>query len=530
VATSGFDVAGNATTFERVYTVPDNVAYIQPAIQFSADATSAYLYGGATFTNMTTGSLLVDGAIKASHLGVDSVTAAAIKALSVDTGELAANAVEADKINAGAVTAQKLESTLVLSTRIVAGPVSGTHAEMDSNGFHAFNTKADGTVYETVRMGVADTNDLLTLTDSSGSAVSQLLDDGTITGRVLEAKDALYYKGTELFDYIDTRPRGMVAWGQVPVGSNMSVASGNEVGLFELAWDGGDTPSRMYEFAVNEFLVRAEGAGTVCLILRMTTDGTAPTITSPVIGRYYAYAGGAGYVGMSMSRIIGSTNGSYIRVLASLYSQNSGGASVYSGNQYLYSRVMDLGVNQPPNAIATTGGGTPASGGAVASPTVAKITKTTDFQYKSVKSYTPDGNWYNYNNTRAYQGKSPAGYGNLSSQYGFNTNFQSLLSGATIEGIWVYLYFEHWYYNGGGTARIRLHNNLAVPATNVGMTGFGIDSSGWPKGSGRWVALPSSLWSGFASGAYKGFGLQGDSSYNTYGIANNAAIRIKYTK
>lgn len=477
------------------------------------------------------GKLIVDGSITTDQLGAQSVTAGKIKALDITAGQIAANAIEADKIKAGAVTAAKLEAQLVLATKIVAGTPSGIHAEMDTNGFKVYGVNDAGT-YETVRLGVAGTDDLFAISDENGVPTIQGSPDGSFSVLSLEAADSIYYKGVELKDYVDTRPRGMAAWGQVPVGSNMSVGSGNEVGLFELAWDGGDTPSRMYEFVLNEFLVNCSSAGTVGLRLHLSTDGTPPTISDPIIQYNYDRISDPGYSGLGLSRIIGSNNGNYMRVLVGLYWTGAAGsnATVYSGNNYLYSRIMDLGETIDPTAVATTGGGTPFSGSTVSSPTTAKVTKTVEYGYTSVKSYLPSGSQYNYNTSKAYQGPSPAGYGNLQAQYGFNQNFQSLLSGATINGIWVYLYYEHWYYNAGGTAMIRLHNNLQAPATNVGMTSNGVNSGSWPKGAGRWVALPSSLWAGFASGTYKGFGIVGDGTYNTYGYANNARIRIKYTK
>jgi hypothetical protein len=289
----------------------------------------------------------------------------------------------------------------------------------------------------------------------------------------------------------------------------------------------------MYQFNVNNFLINTGGAGTFGLRLRMTTDGTAPTINSPLVGFHYFRTDAAGLTGTgSFTRIIGSNNGQSLRLLLSLYGTGSN-ANVYTGTgqQYLYSTVVDLGPTMSPAAIASTGGGTPYNGAAVV-PTqpVAKVTRTVEYGYYGSRSFLPSGALYNYNTAKAYQGLSPAGYGNLSSQYTFNQNFATLLSGATVNDIWVYLYFESWYYNAGGTARIRLHNNLTTPSTNVGMTGYGIDSGSWPKGAGRWVRLPTSLYSGFQSGAYRGFGLVGDGTYNTYGIANNARIRIKYTK
>lgn len=481
---------------------------------------------------------LVDGIVPAT---IPSDTIAAQFYISI-TNALATDIVDVDfaavtraadgkLIVDGSITANKLETDLVLATKIIAGSPNDTHAQMDSDGFRVFAKGLDDIVYETVSMGVTSTNDLFSLTNAEGTRTINMDSDGSITALSVEAANSFYYKGDELGEVIGSRPRGMAAWGQVPVNtSQMSVNPGVEVGLFEIAWDTTqDNPARMYEFVVNEFLVQMNGAGTCGIRLRYTTDGTAPSVTSQLIQYNYQQTYTAGFTTLGVSRIIGSNNGDYIRVLVCLYAAGAG-ATVYGGNGALYTRVMDLGQSMDATAVATTAGGTPAAGGSTSSPVVAKVTKTVEYGYTSVKSYLPSNSQYVYNVAKGYQGLSPAGYGNLRSIYGFNQNFQSILSGATINGIWIYAYFEHWYYNAGGTAIIRLHNNLQAPATYTGVTSNGMSSGSWPKGAGRWVAVPSSLWAGFASGAYKGFALVGDGTYNTYGIANNARIKITYTK
>lgn len=65
-----YDPAGTLATMERVYTVPADVAFVSPAIQFESTCTSATVYGGATFTNMATASLIADGAVTARTLTV----------------------------------------------------------------------------------------------------------------------------------------------------------------------------------------------------------------------------------------------------------------------------------------------------------------------------------------------------------------------------------------------------------------------------------------------------------------------------
>jgi len=91
--------------------------------------------------------------------------------------------------------------------------------------------------------------------------------------------------------------------------------------------------------------------------------------------------------------------------------------------------------------------------------------------------------------------------------------------------------FDHWYYNSGGTARITLHGQSGLPATFPTTYGSpAVSSSGWPKPGDRWVTIPTSYYGGFVNGTYKGVALEGDGTYNTYGIAQRPVIEISYTK
>jgi hypothetical protein len=509
-----------------------------------------------SLTRAMDGKLVVDGSITAASIAASSIGAQHLMAQSITASALNVSQLWADNSwlgSAGASSLKLATSSSAVSSIVVDGSgVSSVYwdrvsSEVNANGIRVYNTTTDANgnfVDEDpiIQLGTFS-DDYFQINSGDTSTLINMDSAGTVTAKTIEAEE-IKYRGSTLSRFIDSNaPRGMVAWGQVPITSSMAVAGGAEVGLFEIAWDAQDANdttlddqlnlARMYQFNLNDFLINTGGAGLYGLRIRMTTDGTAPTITSPIIGFKYFRTDVAGLTGTgSFTRIIGSNNGAYIRILVSLYSSGTN-ANVYSGtgHTHIYSTINDLGVSMPPAAVASTGGGTPYAGAPTVPPaTVAKVTKTVEYGYYGSRSFLPSGAAYNYNTAKAYQGLSPAGYGNLSSQYTFNQNFQTLLSGATVNDIWVYLYFEHWYNNAGGTARIRLHNNLTTPSTNVGMTANGVDSTAWPKGSGRWVRLPTSLYAGFQSGAYKGFGLTGDGTYNTYGIANNARIRIRYTK
>lgn len=410
---------------------------------------------------------------------------------------------------------------------------TGTTTEHTAYGMRTFYTDPEtGEQQDRISLGNWPGNpNYFGLTDDAGQLSVSIDKEGEVAGRVISARDRLEVDGEDVMARFNEQPRPLVAWGQVPINSNMS--SNGEVGLFEIGWETNDSPDRMYEFNLNPFLVSVTAAnGVVGLRLRYTTDGTAPTINSTLLGFYYATPVQLGStITLAMNRIIGSSNGPYIRLLVSLFDSSTGVAEVYTGlgQTHLFCTVRDLGPAPGHSASATSGGGTPYTGSPVSSPAVPKVTKTQTWYYNSVRSFLGNNAHYIHNPSKGYQGQQPyTSNGNLKSIWTF-PSLTSTLSGATINWVEAYFYFEHWYANAGGTARIRMHGNSTQPGTYNG-TGFGTNVGGWARGTGRWVRLPSSLHAGFLSGAYKGLALEGDGTFNTYGIANDARIRINYTK
>jgi hypothetical protein len=113
--------------------------------------------------------------------------------------------------------------------------------------------------------------------------------------------------------------------------------------------------------------------------------------------------------------------------------------------------------------------------------------------------------------------------GNQRSLIGFDsTQIQSDLSGRTVAKVRVYLYFDHWYFNSGGTAILGHHGHTSAPSTFSATTDV-VRSSSWPKPGGRWVTYSDTL-SGWASGAKKGIaiGPGPSTSREYYGRARGA--------
>ncbi|QGZ17318.1 minor tail protein [Arthrobacter phage Powerpuff] len=433
----------------------------------------------------------------------------------------------ADVVNSRKINAGMLESQLVLSTEVIAGDPAGNHAKLDGNGFRVMAPPSAGAdPVEVIRLGT-ETDDYFGVVGADGNLTASITAEGGVSAKEVNVADTLTLAGEDLGSKIAYMPQRLTAWGQVPINtSTMLVNGAGEIGLFELGWDSNQEvgrDSRMYLFHLNNVLIRSTVAGQVGLRLRITTDGSKPTVNSPTIQYSYGYVGVAnGYTSFNINRLIGSNNGEYIRVLVTLWNGGTGTASVLGdGNQtHLYSSVIDLGGSMEPTAIASTGGGTSGS--------KAPVTTTKEWAATGFKSYTGTGAAYNYNTGYMYSGLSPAGYGDLRSVAVF-PSLTSTLTGATINDIWIYVYYDFWYYGGGGNAAISLHGHSTLPGSNPSLS-FSTMSNSWPRAAGRWVRLPDSTYAGFKSGAWKGFALGGHGGgYTEYGYAHNPRIKIRYT-
>lgn len=169
-------------------------------------------------------------------------------------------------------------------------------------------------------------------------------------------------------------------------------------------------------------------------------------------------------------------------------------------------------------------------------------TYTDTFTANWSRSYTGSGVAATWHGTDCYQGVVDGGNGNYRSLIGFDDEkIRSKTSGADIVSCEVFLYFEHWYNNSGGTAVIGTHNYDNRPTTwsNSNVNQDRVRSSGWPKPGGRWVNLGETIGNNFRTGTAKGIALgPGPSSGHVYyGRAlgstegnRTPVLRIKYRK
>lgn len=432
----------------------------------------------------------------------------------------------------GTVTARQLETELVLTTRVVAGDPAATHAEMSPLGFKVFASPAGGGApTEVVRMGVASSDDYFALSKADGSLAATISQDGVISSAQSNVSDALYYKGEELTGILDRLPGGMVAWGKRTTASKNPADTSTRQPFLRV-----DFPARKgraYRITTTPIWSSGNGTGAGAYIrLNYRDDGGVVSAFSDMLSGGVApeqsITNAWEAAPLSLSGMIYPSKDVVASVMISFQGMGTGTVHLNGNVNYpicifvddVGPLVSDLGQYLDGNGTSTPPPDPPI-----------KQSYYKEYTLTGASSYQGNGSYYAYNESKMYQGLSPAGAGNLTSI----ACFQSMtgdLAGATITGMRVYLYFEFWYYNAGGTAYLGLHGHSTPPATfSHSVSGF-TASSGWPRPGGRWINIPSAYWAGFKSGAYKGISLQAPGGdYQYYGFASeNAIISASYTK
>lgn len=230
-----YDPSGTVRAFERIYTVPSDVTHIMPAMQFEATCTRVFVYGGNTFTNMATASLIVDGAITARNLTVtEEMWAKVIKFKLISGDEIDVNSIVADTAKIGvlrggvlindAVTTSILKADAITSKHTITAatiqtsPTSLRGVKITSTGIKAYNNSGsntfalDGTTGNLVATGTMQTSmsgSRVVMWDrGDGTAAVDLYTDGTgvhgslytqpHTGNGLYVTNLMHYTGSPI--------------------------------------------------------------------------------------------------------------------------------------------------------------------------------------------------------------------------------------------------------------------------------------------------------------------------------------------
>lgn len=193
--TNSYAAAGSQQTLERVYTVPSDVAYMMPAVQFESTCTSAYVYGGATMTNMASAALIVEGAIATRHLTVTEdmtvklLAAHKILATEIDTNNLGADVGFIGVMTGNILTVDSINGTMISATGGITSKHTITGAtiqtlstasrgvKISGGNFTAYNT-GGGKTFEIVGSSGAVSGTGVWKTGSSGNFIEMTADGG----------------------------------------------------------------------------------------------------------------------------------------------------------------------------------------------------------------------------------------------------------------------------------------------------------------------------------------------------------------
>lgn len=518
------------------------VAYVEPLVD--EDVILSEIDAAKTLLiNVDASVSILSDTILTRHLVItEDMTVALLQAHKIAAGEIQANAIEADNIKAGAVTAEKLEAELVLVSALIAGPQLGGHARMDGTGFRVFAVdNADGVPNEIGRMGVDGSGDFIGITRPDGSSAAGISQDGVGSFSQLNANGydmttgtgGIWLGGREIEWVIDRAGKGIINSVQRTSDTANNPVSGGPYVPY-LRMEVTLEANRVYEIYTSSIRVDTDAATTGTVAIGFNFGAIPADVdNSSILTRGHATPAGAtgGKGTVTLSELFsfpgewGETRDYTFLIMLGVTA--GAGAAAIRADQTNPARltVEDKGIPFT-NGVGEWldgAGGTPPP----APPSVQGYVR--EWGCINSGNYTGSNATYPFDPGRMYQGLSPAGYGNLKS-IGVFGDMTAELAGATIEFVRVLFDFQHWYYNGGGTARIGVHGHTGVPGSFSSVGPLSAISTNWPKPGARWVELSSSHWDGFRTGAYRGVYLEGDGSYGTYGYSNRPIIQIGFRK
>lgn len=399
---------------------------------------------------------------------------------------------------------------------VMSSGASGARAEVSPQGLLLYDDIGD----EAVALVTGRPN-YLTLSNN-GLPVATIAENGDAGFADLAVAGKLTIAGDPIEDHLTLGARGIVAldW----QASSVS-ASSTDYGFVELAFDAED--DRTYRVVLDCYVDPSAAGGELFLTLR--DSGTAtPTISSTQIQSAVYPITGAGYQRVRMECIRrGSDFGGGLRRLLTTFRVQNGPAGqtvrLFGGSNHMgHMYVEDVGPYVPETGQYNTGGGS-------STPPVKRYTKTYSATWSG--SYSNRGAYNSHWGNKCYQGYYSSTNGMQASLIGFSSALATDLAGATINKAEVYLYFDHWYQNSGGTAVIKAHKHTSRPGS------FSSDgeamSIAWGKNVGKWVDITAV----FDSTTWRGIALDpNNSSTAYYGRARGAGetyapqLRVIYTK
>ncbi|MFD7334940.1 hypothetical protein ACFV98_02905 [Streptomyces violascens] len=399
---------------------------------------------------------------------------------------------------------------------VIGGRDAGARAELSPQGLRLFDRDGQEAVALT-----ADRPNYLTFA-SAGTPVATIDQRGSAGFQDLAVAGSLSVGGDPLTRILDRLPRGIQA---IDYQASVITSTGTEMGFVELAFN--SEPGRTYRIVLDCFCDPSVAGGELQIRFR---DGGAstPSITSPQMQWGVWPMRSDDWMRVRLEHVFRGDDlmPGLHRFLSTFRNVNGPGGQTVTlrghdtGLGLMY--IEDLGPHVPETGIYNNGGGTTTR-------PVQQYTRTYPAAWSG--SYANRGSYNSYYGNAMMQGYISSTNGTQASLVGFPSSLTSDLSGAKIQKAELFLYFEHWYYNDGGTAVIKAHSHAARPSS------FSCDSQsmavGWGKNVGKWVDITSI----FDSTSWRGIALDpNNTSLSYYGRArgygqdNPPQLRVTYTK
>lgn len=431
-------------------------------------------------------------------------------------------------LDAGTITSGSLSGIDIWSPSATALP----RVHVGASTVEVIRSDDDGQEITTVSLGGPDTDRML-LSDHSGSPIAGFEQNGALLATSATVNGTLTIGGDDIMDIIGGLPQGVVARQKLESTSSLNniTYGSSDLGLLELQIP--MTAGRLYRFVASG-MAWSGGPGRLVLMAKMTTDGSAPTISSPRVGMAAFATDGSMHVEFTLFLPVQASDVTARILLTARQQTSPGGGHLLSDDTYPFDiYVEDMGTYPSwGDGAVNTGGGTPVQGGTVTPTAPAVTTRTTTWNAAAVRSWrggstVTDSLHHGYYG--GYQRHSLALWGSQPSDV--------LSSGGVhIQGVWLYLRNRSWYNSIGGYARIGHFDSTALPGSPQTSGGGAFTTKLWKPGAGMWIPIPSGWWSGIARGAIRGFtlGEGAGTSTDRYGKFSSSLsdikLKVTYTK
>ena len=349
--------------------------------------------------------------------------------------------------------------------------------------------------------------------------------------------------GTEFLDYLKELPRGIQAWENFPVDAN---SEATETGYGEIGFLA--EPGRLYKVLLRG-QIENNSAQSITMRLRMTyadapADAPDPKVSSP----------GLLVTPVTLSAAETTANADYgfsdftyfynetdtprnVRILLTMAggggtiltmrAAGTGTSNFTSPEGGCIIAVEDVGPYRAQGGGYNLGDPVGLPPAPPSTPPIRQYTKT--WSSTTAKCYMGSGAADSSQGAEDMKQGYSSYDGDSRSLWIFPT-FSGAVGAASIVKVRLYLYANHWNNGSGGTALIKRHNYSSAPGSSPSLTTV-MSSSSWPRDSGRWVTLPSSVHAGIIAGTIKGFGVgpAGTTNQLYYGRFNKAGAKVEIT-